>query len=414
MLAGIRLTSIVLLSLALFAHAGLIRRSTSPVTLALTKQFNLTGATKIIDLDRARARALKARANANSGGAQQTGSFNVPAVNQAVYYSTIVGIGNPPKNFTLLIDTGSSNTWVGAQPNNLFLPTTSKPTGDTVEIMYGSGQFAGMEYTDTVHLGGIAIANQGFGGAVLTNGFGGIDGILGIGPVGLTCGTLSPHKSECVPTVPDNAFKQGLISARKVGISFAPATSPDAANGELTCGGTDSSKFTGALTDVPITSTSPASHYVGIDQTISYGDADRVILASTAGIIDTGTTLLLIATDAFNTYQTLTGAELDNATGLLRLTPAQFGNLRSLLFTIGGTPFEFTPNAQAWPRALNTALGGSPDYVYLIVADLGSHSGQGLDFINGMSFLERFYHVYDSANNRVGFATTQYTYATTN
>ena len=40
--------------------------------------------------------------------------------------------------------------------------------------------------------------------------------------------------------------------------------------------------------------------------------------------------------DALARYQRATGAVLDNATGLLRLTPAQFAKLQSLFFTIGG------------------------------------------------------------------------------
>lgn len=45
-----------------------------------------------------------------------------------------------------------------------------------------------------------------------------------------------------------------------------------------------------------ITSTSPASNYVGINQSITYGTSKAPILNTTAGIVDTGTTLLLIAT----------------------------------------------------------------------------------------------------------------------
>jgi cathepsin E len=44
--------------------------------------------------------------------------------------------------------------------------------------------------------------------------------------------------------------------------------------------------------------------------------------------------------------------------------------------------------------------------VYLIVNNLGTPTGQGLDFINGFTFLERFYSVFDTTNKRVGFATT--------
>ena len=85
---------------------------------------------------------------------------------------------------------------------------------------------------------------------------------------------------------------------------------------------------------VPITSTSPASAYWGIDQTLTYGENTK-ILDSTAGIVDTGTTLVLIATDAFQKYQRATGAKEDRSTGLLTLTEAQFNNLQSLFFNIG-------------------------------------------------------------------------------
>jgi hypothetical protein len=45
---------------------------------------------------------------------------------------------------TLLIDTGSSNTWLGA--GLAYVKTsTSKDTGGTVSVSYGSGSFSGEE-----------------------------------------------------------------------------------------------------------------------------------------------------------------------------------------------------------------------------------------------------------------------------
>lgn len=196
-------------------------------------------------------------------------------------------------------------------------------------------------------------------------------------------------------------------------VSFEPTTQETANNGELTFGGTDSSKFTGSITFTPLTKTSPASEFWGINQSIRYGTSTS-ILSSTAGIVDTGTTLLLIATDAFNRYRSATGAVEDDTTGLLRLTTSQFSKLESLFFSIGGTTFEFTANAQAWPRSLNSVIGGNSNSVYLVVNDIGSETGSGLDFINGFAFLERFYSVFDTAGGRVGFATTPFTDATTN
>lgn len=45
-------------------------------------------------------------------------------------------------------------------------------------------------------------------------------------------------------------------------------------------------RTTGDVNYVPITSTSPARNYWGIDQSIAYNEA--TILESTAGIVDTG------------------------------------------------------------------------------------------------------------------------------
>ena len=53
-----------------------------------------------------------------------------------------------------------------------------------------------------------------------------------------------------------------------------------------------------------------------------------------------GTTLLLLATDTFNLYQQVTGATLDQTTGLL--TVPDPNTLQSLFFIIGGvSPFPF-------------------------------------------------------------------------
>ena len=146
-----------------------------------------------------------------------------------------------------------------------------------------------------------------------------------------------------------------------------------------------------------------------------------------------GTTLILIATDAFEKYQSATGATFDSNVGLLRVTSAQYAKLKNLSFDIGGvcillwsfnpellihvfcfnqTTFDLIPNAQIWPRNLNSQLGGTAGDIYLVVGDLGNPSGSGLDFINGQSFLERFYSVFDTANQRVGLATTSFTTAT--
>lgn len=96
--------------------------------------------------------------------------------------------------------------------------------------------------TDTVTLSpSLVIENQSIGVASTSQGFQGVDGILGVGPVDLTSGTLS--SGQLIPTVTDNLFSQGTIPSDTLGISFEPTTAEGTINGELSFGNTDSTKF---------------------------------------------------------------------------------------------------------------------------------------------------------------------------
>jgi hypothetical protein len=374
-------------------------------SLAFARSVNFSN---IVAADQARAKVLQNLA-LGKGGSLDRRSSSFSVTNTAVTYTANVGVGSPATDYTLLIDTGSSNTWVGA--GKKYVKTkTSKSTGATVTVDYGSGSFSGKEFTDTVTLSSaLVISKQSIGVASTSSGFTGVDGILGVGPVDLTDQTLSTGQE--VPTVSDNLLSQGTISTEVLGIFYAPA-SEATSTGELTFGGVDSSKTTSEVSFVPITTTSPASEYWGIDESITYGS--KKILSSTAGIVDTGTTLVLLATSAFDAYQQATGATMDETTGLLTITSSQFEALQPLNFKIGDQTYTLSANAQIWPRSLNSQIGGSEGNIYLIVSDLGSPVGSGLDFINGYTFLERFYSVFDTTNNRVGFASTEFTTATTN
>ncbi|KAG0708529.1 acid protease [Suillus ampliporus] len=379
--------------------------NTHKISLSLAAKFKAAGVTNIAAADRARARVLRQATTIGKRDANAS-ITNVPAIGYVIQ----AGIGNPVKHYQLLVDTASGNTWIGAD-QSYTITNTSNDTENTVSVTYGTGNFSGVEYLDTVTLGPLSITQQSIGVASKSAGFQGVDGVLGIGPVGLTKGTVS--NVDTVPTVMDNLFSQGTIGSEILGVYFVPASEDDA-TGTLTFGGWNNSLITSGITYTPITSTSPARSYWGIDQSITYGDS--ALLSSVSGIVDTGTVLILIASDAFNTYQSATGATLDEATGLLKITSDQYSNLKSLIFTIGGTAFTLTPNAQIWPRSMNIVISGksNDESIYLIVADIGSKSDSTFDFINGYTFLERFYSIFDTTNQRVGFATTAYTESTVN
>ncbi|KAG2120233.1 acid protease [Suillus clintonianus] len=388
-------------------HLPRTASSTAASTLKLAVRINSSGVKNIAAADRARAQTFSAEDGSNI--------TSIDATNNGVTYTADVGVGSPATYYTLLIDTGSSNTWIGAN-KSYTKTTTSQDTGCRFGLAYGGPTdltyVAGVEYSDTVTLtSDLVIENQSIGVASTYPDLGGLDGILGLGPVNLTQDTVC-NGGE-VPTVMDNLYAQRTIHSEVFGVFFAPASS-DNSGGELTIGSFDNSKITGFINYASSTSTYPASRYWGIDQSISYGSTS--ILTKTAGIVDTGTTLILIATDAFRKYQSATGGTPDEATGLLKISLDQYNQLSSLYFTIGSDALELTPNGQIWPRSLNTAIGGTTDGIYLVVGDIGSNSGFGLDVIIGYCFLERYYSIFEktSYSESVAFAATEYTYATSN
>lgn len=122
---------------------------------------------------------------------------------------------------------------------------------------------------------------------------------------------------------------------------------------------------------------------------------------------------LTYISEAYGLYVMSTGALLDKTTGLLKIDLERYNKLKSLFFTVEDRTYEFNANAQAWPRALNHLIGGDNDSVYLIVTDLGPDLSKEMGFVAGMTFLERFYVVFDSRRHRVGLANTQFTDSTT-
>ncbi|KAJ7079750.1 acid protease [Mycena belliarum] len=366
--------------------------------------------------------AMKGRKHHHSGGSSSApgGSSSPPdptttvnVTDAAVTYLATLAVGSPATNYDLLIDTGSSNTWISAVDKRYNATSTSKDTRKKFQISYGSGSCSGTEYTDQVALGPkLVIKDQAIGVADQAADMNGMDGILGIGPVDLTQGTMADSQGG-IPTVTDNLLKQHCIPTEAIGIFYQPTTTADASGGSLSFGGPDHTKYTGEINYVPITKQSPASHYWGIEQSISYGDKE--IMAMASGIADTGTTLLMVPTEVFKAYQKETGAVLDQSTNLLTVTEEQYKMMKSMFFNIGGVKYELTKNAQLFPRSMNETIGAPNGKICLIFADMGNiNVGDGLCFINGYTFLQRFYSVYDVSNERVGFATTEFTMATTN
>jgi len=109
----------------------------------------------------------------------------------------------------------------------------------------------GTLYTDTLTLNsGVLIPQQSIGvpseGIVLS--IKNADGILGLGPVALTMGTLVNHPYRTIRTVIDNLLFQNAISQRVISYSFIPSSATEIPYGTITLGGIDPADHAGPIT----------------------------------------------------------------------------------------------------------------------------------------------------------------------
>ncbi|EJD02530.1 acid protease [Fomitiporia mediterranea MF3/22] len=337
-------------------------------------------------------------------------------------YNTNVGIGSPPTFYTLIVDTGSANTWISARGSHPYKPTeTSKESNRNLSIKYGTGTFRGKLWYDRVTLGGLVVENQGIGVADMAFGFeADVDGILGLGLVELTKESIIKDKNrgsddgpESIPTILDNLFAQGKIPQKTVAISFDPmSTTIEAYNyegrfhGVLTFGKTDPQRYLGKITYTTIPQGRSSSKHWSLEQRIVYGSPTEgvEILKDGIGVIDTGSSVVHLQARSFEEYRKASNAELNIISGLLSLSNDNREKLKSLFFEIGGMHFEIPPEEQIWPQALNDVAGGPPDDCYMVYVELASDSGIDISLINGFTWLQHFYTVLDAENRRIGIA----------
>ncbi|KAL7004103.1 hypothetical protein EMMF5_006369 [Cystobasidiomycetes sp. EMM_F5] len=357
------------------------------------------------------------------------------------YYATI-GVGSQTFT-TLLVDTGSANTWINVTTPFTQGVTVEYQPGSTAtktpynfKLIYGIGQIRGDQYTDTVKIHGsngvtLTATNQGIGAAKQQSGFDGSNGVLALGPTAGGENTIYNADGSAAnvvyPTIVDTLFSEGQIPARKVGLSFVPTTSGNGGNkivgaGTITFGGVNPADYIGTINYFPRVSVSGYDKYWGISvDSVTYQHegthgreaVDSLASASKLGFIDSGTTLAYLPTDVYNQYVALTGAYINQDSGLLVIPSANVPEMGNMTMTIAGQDYILTPSAQLMPSEISALFsnGATPDQSGEYLSIFGeSFFDDGNTFVLGMLFLERFYSVFDSDNGLIGLAETPYTY----
>merc|ERR1711959_89571 len=235
----------------------------------------------------------------------------------AQYYGPIT-IGTPPQKFNVIFDTGSSNLWIPSgsnwQPLNFHnkyhsdKSSTYTKNGTKFSIQYGSGSLPGFVSQDTVNMGGEDVKNTLFAEATSEPGLafkiGKFDGIMGM------------------------AFSSIAGDAKLFGVYLGGTSG---VGGEMTLGGTDSSHYTGDISYFPV---SRAKYWQISVDTFSVGNLSKV-----EGILDTGTSLLVVPPAVMTSFGNQVGAKSIALGKEWTIDCSKISTLPTLNIMIGGKPF---------------------------------------------------------------------------
>lgn len=329
---------------------------------------------------------------------------HVPLTNfmDAQYFGPI-SVGSPPQSFTVIFDTGSSNTWVPSKACTSFAcllhnrfdskqSSTFQPNQTDFKIRYGTGAVEGFISQDSMEIGGLLVKNQGFGEVTkmpgLTFIFSRFDGIFGLGYDTISVqGVVPPFY---------NLLKQGLISEpvfsfflgkAAAGDAEGPEASDNAMGGSLLFGGIEEQYFQGPLKYAPVV----RKGYWEVELTsFSIGDNDLGIKGTAA--IDTGTSLIAMPTAISDVINQQIGAT-KGFRGIYTVDCASIPNIPPVVFEFGGHKFPL----EAKDFIMQTSGGCISPFMGIDLPGLKL-------WIVGDAFLRRYYTVYDMGKNRVGFA----------
>jgi len=319
------------------------------------------------------------------------------------YYGT-VQLGTPQQEMRVIYDSGSSNLWVSnikpgfihiGQKHNYYQhkkSTSYVQNGTKFAIAYGSGPVAGEYSADTMSIGGVEIPGYTFAEANDVSGLGPayavghFDGILGMGWDDISVdGVQTPLRA--------------LVESGKLDEPvYAFYLGSGGAAGELTLGGVNPARYTGDFHYVPVVEMVPGvTGYweIVLDDVLVNGAS---ISSSKRGVVDSGTSLMVVPSDEVATIAAAVGAKQ-----LSKIPP--FNR-------------EYTIDCSADAPAIDFVIDGNTYSLAKEDYSLDQGSGQclfafmGQDIpapvgpliIMGDVFMRAHYCKFDVGQRRVGFA----------
>jgi len=326
----------------------------------------------------------------------------------AQYYGPIT-LGTPAQSFKVVFDTGSSNLWVPSskckitviacdvhQKYNAEKSSTYVKNGEVFNITYGSGSMTGFLSQDTLGLGGLVVQKQVFTEATglpgITFDVAKFDGILGLAFQSISVDNVVPPWY--------NIIAQNLVANSIFSFWLSQNATSGVGGGELLFGAADTSRYTGAITYVKLTS--ETYWQFSIDSILVRGKTEN--FCGTTGctaIADTGTSLLAGPTDQIATLNKALGALPIGKSGEYVVSCKVVPLMPDITFTLAGKPFVLTPKDYI---LVETSNGTSQCISAFLGLDIPSPPGPL--WILGDTFISKFYTIFDFGNKQVGFATS--------
>ncbi|CAO3641110.1 unnamed protein product [Mucor hiemalis] len=357
------------------------------------------------------------RTNLRASASQGKGLVDAPLENIDLAYLIDIQLGTPPQPFTLLLDTGSSSTWVPhfecgrncGWPYNSFTPSNSstfKSNNALFSIRYGVGFARGHYAQDTLTINEVEVPDVNFAVSKANDGeltADGADGILGIGPDRLSIYNNADRK--IYPNLVTTMYEKGLIDHNVFSVYFQPIANniptskreQKRINGEIVFGGVEDRHITSNVTYVPITSNSDFRDYWAVDiQSISVGDYTKTYKKGISAMVDTGSTLVFLPKDIVNrVFKDVKGLRKDFSGQYI--VPCKAKNLPSITFTMNNSNYTLAPEYYVITTGV---LKYTNEYCYTYLQESPSF----VDAILGYGFLQQFVSVYDSEKKSIGFA----------
>ncbi|XP_039492288.1 aspartic proteinase A3 [Drosophila santomea] len=324
----------------------------------------------------------------NASKGSKTLQLLLKSHNNMEYYGNI-SMGNPRQNFSVIFDTGSSNTWLPSvncpksnaacqnhRKYNSSASSSYAPDGRNFTLQYGSGRVVGYLSQDTMHIAGAELPSLTFGESLFLQHFA-FSEVQFDGLVGLGLGVLS--WSNTTP------FLELLCANRlieKCIFSVYLRREPR----EIVFGGFDETKFEGKLHYMPVSQWRTWS--LEITKT---SVATKQIGGKSNAILDTGTSLVLVPQKTYQNLLNALSAKLQNGYSVVTCRSEPLPNINIL---IGDMVFPLTPSNYL----MEVILDRKPVCV-LAIAPIN----RGF-WVLGDIFLSRYYTVFDATERRIGLA----------